>query len=190
MRRVVAVVATASGDPLALAMLEDTVDLVTQMREVEPALALPADADPRAHEVTWPGTLTVPAAGAAVVPVLDALAGAGADEAAAVAGDVPDLPPLLLGKLHSALTGAQVAVCPSYDGTLIAVASRLPVPGWLRDLSPALDDPDALASLRAAAPARSLHVGPGWHRIRTADDLARLDPRLEGWEATRAVLGR
>jgi hypothetical protein len=30
---------------------------------------------------------------------------------------------------------------------------------------------------------------PGWHRVRTSADLDRLDPGLEGWENTRAVLG-
>jgi 2-phospho-L-lactate guanylyltransferase (CobY/MobA/RfbA family) len=189
MRRLVAVAATASLEPLALAMLEDVVDLVTQMQQVEPALALPPDAGPEVAAVTWPGTLTVEVPPGEVVSVLDALAAAGADEAAIVAADVPDLPPLLLGKLHSALTSAEVAVCPAYDGTLVAVASRLPVPAWLRDLAPSLDDRSALGRLRAAAPRRALHVGPGWHRVRGHADLARLDPGLEGWEATRALLG-
>jgi hypothetical protein len=30
--------------------------------------------------------------------------------------------------------------------------------------------------------------GPGWHRLRTPDDLRLLDPGLEGWENTRALL--
>jgi hypothetical protein len=46
-------------------------------------------------------------------------------------------------------------------------------------------------ALRKLAPALT-DVAPGsaWHRLRGPDDLARLDPRLEGWEATRALLTR
>jgi len=81
-------------------------------------------------------------------------------------------------------------VCPADDGRLVALASRLPVPEWLRASAVTLDDDDAVRRLRATAPRRALHVGPGWHRIRGREDAGRLDPGLEGWEATRAVLGR
>ncbi|MEU0572030.1 hypothetical protein ABZ297_42435, partial [Nonomuraea sp. NPDC005983] len=54
---------------------------------------------------------------------------------------------------------------------------------------PDLDDPDLVATLRAQAPGRRMvATGPGWHRLRTPDDLGRLDPGLEGWESTRALL--
>ena len=46
-------------------------------------------------------------------------------------------------------------------------------PQGLRRLAPSPTD---------VAPATS------WHRLRGPDDLSRLDPRLEGWEATRALL--
>jgi len=29
---------------------------------------------------------------------------------------------------------------------------------------------------------------PGWHRLRSVEDLSRLDPGLEGWQATRGLL--
>jgi hypothetical protein len=52
-----------------------------------------------------------------------------------------------------------------------------------------LDAADAVQRLRAAAPRRTaVAIGPGWHRVRSADDLASLDPGLEGWEVTRAAL--
>ena len=190
MRRVVAVLAAAASDPLSLAMLEDVVDLVEAMQEVEAALAVPAGAADAVRTVTWPGmpVLEVPPA-ATVCDALDALAGLGADEGAVVCPDAPDLPALLLGKLHSALTSAEAAVCPADDGRLVAVATRLPVPQWLRALAPGLDEPDVVRRLRDAAPRRTLHVGPGWHRIGGPVDAARLDPGLEGWEATRALLG-
>lgn len=191
MTRIAVVLAPADPDELRLAMLEDVVDLVEAMREVDGALAVPAGADDRVRAVTWPGmpVIDVPVDGAAC-DVLDAAAGIGADEACVVCPDAPDLPALLLGKLHSALTSAQVAVCPADDGRLVALACRLPAPEWLRAAGIGLDDPDVVRRLRAAAPSRALHVGPGWHRIRDAADAARLDPGLEGWEATRAVLGR
>ena len=190
MRRLVAVQAATATDPLALAMLEDVVDLIEAMREVDAALAVPGGADAAVRAVTWPGmpVVDVPA-GPTLCDVLDALAAAGADEAAVVAPDAPDLPALLLGKLHSALTTAEVAVCPADDGRLVALAARLPAPDWLRSSAATLDDTDVVRRLRAQAPRRALHVGPGWHRIRGPEDAERLDPGLEGWEATRAVLG-
>jgi hypothetical protein len=181
-RRLVAVAASRSVEPLALAMLEDVVDLVAGMEQVEPVLAVPPNAPPAVREVVWPGMAVVTAE--TPLAVLDALARLGADEGAVVQPDAPDLPPLLLGKLHSALTSASVAACPSYDGSVVAVAARLPVAAWLRDAEL------TVAGLRAAAPARALHVGAGWHRIGGPHDLHRLDPGLEGWEATRALLGR
>ena len=191
MRRIVAALAGDTRDPLALAMLEDVVDLLEAMQEVDAALAVPEGADEAVRNLTWPGmpVVHVPAS-AGVCDVLAGLAAVGADEGAVVCPDAPDLPALLLGKLHSALTAAEVAVCPADDGRLVALAARLPGPDWLAELGPTLDEPDVVRRLRAAAPPRALHVGPGWHRIRGVDDVERLDPGLEGWEATRALLGR
>jgi len=191
MKRVVAVVASPSSDPLALAMLEDVVDLVAAMREVEAALVTPPAADDAMRAVTWPAMPVVEAAAAAsAAELVDAVATATeAGEVALVSADVPDLPALLLGKLHSALTGAQVAVCPAEDGRLVALAARVPGPAWLADSGVGLDDEDAIRRLRAAAPRRTLLVGAGWRRVRNRDDALRLDPGLEGWETTRALLG-
>jgi hypothetical protein len=188
-RRLVAVVASADESPLALAMLEDVVDLVEGMSEVEAVLALRPEAGDAVRDVTWPQMPVVTADTASVLAVIDGVAELGADEVTVVCPDAPDLPALLLGKLHSALTAAQVAVCPDDGGSLVALATVLPVPAWLREADPSLDDVAALSRLRALAPPRTLVVGPGWHRIRTPDDVARLDPGLEGWEATRALLG-
>ena len=191
MRRITAVLAGARADPLALAMLEDVVDLVEAMREVDAALAVRSDAPDAVRAVTWPTMpiLEVPAKPDVGV-VLDALAALGADEGGVICPDAPDLPALLLGKLHSALTTAQVAVCPADDGGLVALVAVLPAAAWLRDLELDLDAPDAVRRLRAAAPRRALAVGPGWHRIRSPEDATLLDEGLEGWEATRALLGR
>lgn len=169
-------------------MLEDVVDLVAEMSQVDGALVVTRPTESAARAVAWPGmpVLVVDAVDAG--SGLRALADDGADEGALVCADAPDLPALLVGKLFSALTSVEVAVCPGEHGDLVALASRLPVPRWLVALELTLDTSDALDRLRAAAPRRGLQIGSGWHRVRTPDDIAKLDPGLEGWEATRAWL--
>lgn len=192
-RRVVGVWARRTVDDaeLAVAMLEDVVDLVTGMQQVECALVVAPSGAADAAAVAWPGTAVVEVVEDASLDVaLGALDETGADEAMVVVGDVPDLPPLLLGKLFSALTTAEVAVCPAEDGRVVAAASRLPVPGWLADLALGVERMDALTVLRTAAPARALHVGAGWHRVTGPVEAASLDSGLEGWEATRAWVSR
>ncbi|MFD0683075.1 hypothetical protein [Actinomadura fibrosa] len=177
-------------DEFRLALLEDTYEVVAGLEFVTPALVLDPPDQPDAEAVTWPGTAIVraPAPAAAFAALHDL----GAAEAALVAPDAPDLPPLLLGKLFRALGSAPAAACQAADGNgLVALAARLPLPGWLAaaldDLD--LDAPDALTRLRTAAPRPGLvPQGPGWHRVRTPSDLRSLDPGLEGWENTRALL--
>lgn len=198
--RVVAVLARASPAlprELVLAMLEDVVDLVTDSPLVTPVLVVAAGLDVPAERITWPGT---PVVGVGADPTLAEVVGATADAmagadpppvaVAVLAADVPDLPGLLLGKLFSALAGPRrvdVAVCPAEGGGLVAACVSWPLAGWLSDLRARLDDSDAAATLREAAPVGAVASVPGWHRIRAPGDRARLDPGLEGWEATRAV---
>jgi hypothetical protein len=184
-RRYVGVVAPAAATPLAMAMLEDVVDLVADMAHVQACLVVPADADPSARGVVWPNMPVVETADRTIGSIVAALAAAGGEEAGVVVPDAPDLPALLLGKLHSALTSAAVAVCPAEDGRLVAAAARVPCPAWAAQVS--LDDP--IENLRSAAPRRGLHVGAGWHRVGAEADARALDPGLEGWEHTRALLG-
>jgi hypothetical protein len=183
-------------DEFRLAMLEDTYEVVAGLQLVTSALVLDPPDQPDAEAVTWPGTPIVREA--TLAAAFAALHDLGADAAALVAPDAPDLPPLLLGKLFRAVGSAPAAACAvNPEGRaarpegLVALAARLPLPGWLaaalHDVD--LDTPDALARLRAAAPRHGLvPQGPGWHRLRTADDLRFLDPGLEGWENTRALL--
>jgi hypothetical protein len=153
------------------------------------------------ESLTWPGTAVVGLAPSVTASsatasrarlVLDALGAAGADQVTVIAGDAPDLPGLLVGKLHRALGSADVAVLPSSTGGLVGLATHAPLPDWLAagsiDLD--LDHAESVAHLRETARrSAAVSVGPGWHRVRTADDLARLDPGLEGWEITRDLLG-
>jgi hypothetical protein len=181
-------VATPPGtDPadFRLAVLEDTYEVVAGLEFVTPVLALTTP-DEDAEAITWPGTEVVRTSG--LRQLLDDLAGLGAEQAAVVAHDAPDLPPLLLGKLFRALGGGEVAICPAKDGGLVALAARLPAPSWLDGID--LDTVDAPSRLRAAAGRPgAVRSGPGWHRLRTAADLSRLDPGLEGWDNTRILLG-
>ncbi len=131
-------------------------------------------------------TASVAAEGATAADALDALAAGGATIGAVVAGDVPDLPGLLVGKLFGACEDTLAGVLPAADGRLVGLASRLPRPAWLDGAD--LDRVDSLAWLHAVAPVKAVVVGPGWHRLREPADVARLDPRLEGWAAIRALL--
>jgi hypothetical protein len=168
-----------------LAVLEDTYEVVAGLEFVTPVLAL-TTGDEDAASITWPGTEVVRTTG--LGDLLDRLAGLGADQAAVVAHDAPDLPPLLLGKLFRALGSGEVAICPAKDGGLVALAARLPAAPWIGEID--LDTHDAPSRLRAAAGRPgAVRSGPGWHRLRTPADLAHLDPGLEGWDNTRILLG-
>jgi hypothetical protein len=204
-RRLVAVLAPPAAvdgfpdEALRAAMVEDVYETVAALDLVEPVLALDADDPARdsLEALTWPGTVLVQ-----LLPssrsvsrtwlALEALVAAGADQVTVLAGDAPDLPGLLVGKLHRALGSADVAVLPGSDGGLVGLATNAPLPDWLAAESAAvdLDDGDAVAKLRKATLRRTaVSIGPGWHRVRTRDELARLDPGLEGWEITRELLG-
>lgn len=178
------------------ALVEDGYEVLAGLTGVTATLAVcPADHPDRAGltALTWRGTpiLAVPSGPPAAVTlaVLTGLADRGAEQGLVVAGDAPDLPPLLLGKLFRGLGSADVAVCPAESGGLVALAARLPLAAWVLAAEVGLDTPDAHDRLARAAPSRRLlSVGPGWHRLRAPTDLSLLDPGLEGWEATRALL--
>jgi glycosyltransferase A (GT-A) superfamily protein (DUF2064 family) len=204
-RRLVAVLVPRAGadgfpdEPLRAAMVEDVYETVAALELVEPALALDADDPARdiLESLVWPGTAVVHLPPSKLCAsrtwhTLDALVAAGADQVTVVAGDAPDLPGLLIGKLHRALGAADVAVLPGSDGGVVGLATHAPLPAWLV-AAPAvadLDHADPVTQLREAARRRTaVSVGPGWHRVRTPADLARLDPGLEGWEITRELLG-
>jgi hypothetical protein len=209
-------------EQFALALVEDTYEVLHDLVDVEVVVALPPDEGWSRQMVgrLWPGaaTLLLPAgpvggggpdraggpddAGGAA----DAAAGDGAalsvlhrlgaersppsvgDQVVVVAADVPDLPGLVVAKCFAALEDVSVAAVPALRGGLVALGSRLPVPEWLLACGVDLDTDDAVARLRSAAPRRSFVATPPWRRLREPSDIASLDPGLEGWEATRALL--
>lgn len=196
-----AIESTSGGAPpgidpktFARALVEDTADLLAELDRCEVAVvATPPDYAETLRDVLWPGTalLTVaPGTSAATTyAALVALHALGADEAVVVSADAPDLPGLLVGKLFSALTSADVSIAPAAKG-LVALGARLPPARWLTDAQVGLDDDDAHSRLAGAAPTEgALAVTSGWHRLRAPADIAALDYGLEGWDATRALLG-
>jgi hypothetical protein len=179
----------ADPEEFRLALLEDTYEVVAGLEFVTPVLVVPPQGDRDAEAITWPGTTVVRAA--TLGEIFTGLHRLGAEQAALVAPDAPDLPPLLIGKLLRALGSAPSAATPSATGGLVALAARLPLPDWLSGALTVvdLDTEDALARLRAAAPRPGLvPTGPGWHRLKDPGDVAYLDPGLEGWDNTRALL--
>lgn len=163
------------------AVAEDTYEMVSGLELVTPVLVTSV---PGLDEIVWPGTEVISIAeDESLRSILGRLGG---DQAAVIAGDAPDLPPLLVGKLFRELGRAQITVSPAERGGAVALACSLPAPAWA---DPDLDDPDLVATLRAQAPgSRMVATTPGWHRLRTPDDVERLDPGLEGWDNTRALL--
>lgn len=185
---------------LRLAFCEDVYDVLAGLELLHAGVAVEADHDRAAVvAITWPGAPVIDLAephGAgpgeparnALVSALVGLARHGYAQAAVVSLDAPDLPGLLVGKLFRALGRADVAVCPAAGGGSVALAARLPLATWAAAAGVDLDTSDAVTELRAAAPrSAAVGVGPGWHRIRTPEELAQLDPGLEGWAATRAL---
>ena len=168
------------------ALAEDTVDLLAPLPQVETAIAAdPADLG-LAGSIGWPSMKVYELKHATFRAALQAAADEGHERAAVIVADAPDLPAMLVGKLIRPLTTRDVAVAPALDGGLFGVAARLPVPDWL----PELDTEDGDVRLaRAAAPEPTrVAATPAWHRLRGPLDLSRLDPALDGWETTRALL--
>jgi hypothetical protein len=170
------------------AMAEDVVDLLARLAQAEAGIA----ADPRdralAEKIAWPGTRIYEVPGPTVLPVLAAAAADGFHQAAVIAADAPDVPGMTLGKLLQPLDAKAVAVAPAGPGGgLFGVAAGLPAPDWLADHD--LDSASPQLLRRTAPSPGEVTSTPPWRRLRGPADLARLDPALEGWENTRALLG-
>jgi hypothetical protein len=170
------------------ALAEDVVDLLARLAQAEPAIATTAADRGLAEEIAWPGMRIYQVPTATVVPVLAAAAGDGFDQAAVIAADAADVPGMVLGKLLRPLEKKAVAVAPAGpDGGLLGVATRLPAPEWLADHD--LDSATAMRLRKSAPQPSDVESTADWRRLRGPADLATLDPALEGWENTRALLG-
>jgi hypothetical protein len=164
------------------ALAEDVVDLLARLAQATPAIAAAPGDRALADEIAWPGTTIYDVPTATIRPVLEAAAEDGFDQAAVIAADAPDVPGMILGKLLRPLERKPVAVAPG-----LGVATQLPPPAWLADH--ALDDATPMALRRGAPQPSDIESTPEWRRLRGPADLATLDPALEGWENTRALLG-
>ncbi len=190
---VVALLTTVSWAPPGIdreawraALAEDVVDLLAPLPQVQPAIAAVAADLPLAAKIGWPGMPVYELKQAGPRAALEAAAADGHERAAVIFADAPDLPAMLVGKLLRPLSTREVAVAPAVDGGLLGVAARLPVPAWLPELDP---ETGTVAVARSAAPSPTLVAAtPAWHRMRTPLDVHRLDPALDGWDATRALL--
>jgi len=173
-------------DAWRAALAEDVVDLIAPLPQVQPAIAAVGADLPIAAKIGWPSMPVYEVKRASPRAALEAAAGGEHDKAAVIFADAPDLPAMLVGKLLRPLTTREVAIAPALDGGLLGVAARLPVPDWLPDLDGQHGD---VAQARAAAPKPTMVAStPAWHRLRAPLDLHRLDPALDGWDATRALL--
>ncbi|MBB5774569.1 hypothetical protein [Nonomuraea jabiensis] len=163
------------------AVAEDTYEMVAGLELVTPVLITSV---PELEEIVWPGTEVITIKDDEPLKII--LKRLKADQVAVISADAPDLPPLLVGKLFRELGRAEITVCPAENGGAVAMACALPPPTWA---DPDLDDERIVTTLRAQAPGpRRVATTPGWHRLRTPEDVERLDPGLEGWESTRALI--
>jgi hypothetical protein len=169
------------GGRFAAASLADTYELVHALVGVDAAIA----GETSVEGLLWPGSRRFP-------PFVElaelAAACAGYDQLVVVPADAPDLPGLVVAKIFRALQRAEVCVAPERGRAgCVALGVRLPVAPWV-DLGLDLDRDLGPDLLRDAPRPNLVALAPDWHRLRSPADVHRLDPGLEGWEETRALL--
>jgi hypothetical protein len=170
-------------ETFAEACLLDSYEVVADLIDVRSGIAGPA----WVAELLWPGALHLPAD--TTVSAIARQLSDEADELVVVPADVPDLPGLVLAKLFKVLHRTDIAIAPEHrGGGCVAIGVSLPLADWIPQDGFDLDQ-NPFARLSAIAPRRSrCTLTPTWHRLRTPADVAQLDPNLEGWEETRALL--
>ncbi len=170
-------------EAFAAACLLDSYEVVADLIEVTSGIAGP----PSVSEMLWPGALHLPTD--VTVPIMAQQLSEIADELVVLPADLPDLPGLVLAKLFKVLHRTDIAIAPERAGSgCAAIGVSLPLAEWIPDDAFDLDD-NPYSRLSASAPRRSrCTLSPAWHRLRAPADVSRLDPGLEGWEETRALL--
>jgi hypothetical protein len=167
----------------AAASLLDCYEVVADLIGVKSGIAGP----PSVADMLWPGALHLPT-DITVGAMADQLGGV-ADELVVLPADLPDLPGLVLAKLFKVLHRTDIAIAPERAGAgCAAIGVSLPLAEWIPDDAFDLDH-NPYPRLSTIAPRRSRWaLAPTWHRLRTPADVSRLDPGLEGWDETRALL--
>ena len=170
------------------ALAEDVVDLLARLAQAEAAIACLARDLALAREIAWPGMRIWEVPSATVLPVLAAATADGFDQAAVIAADAPDVPGMILGKLLRPLSEKAITLAPGGPGNgAFGLAANLPAPAWLTDCD--LDSATAQLVRRGAPTPGDVASTPPWRRLRGPAELSALEPALEGWENTRALLG-
>jgi hypothetical protein len=170
-------------DAFAAACLLDSYEVLADLVDIRSGIAGPESAT----EMLWPGALHCPTD--MTVPAMALQLRDEVDELVVVPADVPDLPGLVIAKLFKVLHRTDIAIAPEHGGRgCAAIGVSLPLAEWIPHDAFDLDQ-NPFTRLDAIAPRRSrCTLTPSWHRLRTPADVLRLDPGLEGWEETRALL--
>jgi hypothetical protein len=167
----------------AWACLADCYEVAADLVDVGAGIVGP----PEVAELLWPGAWHLPD-GLSVLELAHRMTGH-VEELVVLTADAPDLPGLVLAKIFRVLHRFDLVVAPQRNGMgCVAIGVSLPPRDWLtEDLLDLERSP--LAQLRSGqADRRRWTLAPAWHRLQSPSDLAHLDPGLEGWEQTRALL--
>ena len=158
------------------------------MNEVDAGVAVTSADEPLLAELGWPGIKRYVLPDFAISSVFTILAADGYEQAVLLAADAPDLPGLVIAKLLRPLSTRPVAAAPDLSAPvgLLGLAATLPAPSWLPPTG--LDELTPQSLRRLSPQVTDVAPAAGWHRLGTSADLARLDPRLEGWDSTRSLL--
>lgn len=171
------------ADAFAAACLADTYEVAADLAGVGAGICGAAGA-----ELLWPGDVRLPdvatlASLAHALSRLEPQVGS-IREVVLLPADLPDLPGLVLAKVFRALLRHPMVVAPERDGAgCAALGLVLPLAEGLGGLPLDLD-----RRPRPAAQRVFVGAAPAWPRLRSPDATSRLDPGLEGWEQTRALL--
>jgi len=169
----------------AAALFEDVAEVLHGLAGVDSLVLCSPGGAAAVQALVWPDVPVLEVAELTLRSAAGVAHSRGYAQLVVVAADAPDLPQLVLAKVFQALATSPVAVAGADGGGAVAIGLTLPVPARLPAVD--LDTVDVVRDLTAAAP-QDVVATPGWHRLREPADLHRLDPGLEGWEATRALL--